>query len=778
MQMRKSRILRAVGGAVAVAIWQPPVNAQTVPAAPLDASQSAMTAASSEQPGVGSTAAADNMLQEITVTANRRVQNVQDVPVAVASVSALTAQHLGVTDTQSLADLVPGLEFNRQLGSSVPFLRGIGSPAGGAGREPSVAVYVDDVYMPYGGAALANFNSIDRIEVEKGPQGTLFGRNATGGVVQVFTKDPNPEPALDVTAGYANYDTSSASMYATGGIADHLSANLALYGANQANGWGTNVTTGHAAYQQWDWGGRAKLLWTPTDRTTVRLELDHDVTSTDEGVDFVAARGTKTSTGVAPPAGFYDINSNLDPNTTVRQQGASVKITQDLDWAKLVSISSDRFLSSWQVFDQDSGPVPIVNFRDYNTDRNWSQELQLLSRAGSAVTWIAGFYTFHDWSAYQPFGETGLAFPFALSDGYSTEITHSYAGFGQATVIILPRTQLTAGLRYTSDTKDLTMGSVVMSKAGVVAPFVSAAGSPQSKSWGRLTDRLVLDYHFTDNLMGYAGYNTGFKSGTFNTVPGAAVQSPVNPETLTAYTIGEKTELARDRLRVNVEGFYYDWKNIQITQPIVGGTLISNAAAATIKGVDLDVMAMPVDNLTLTASTEVMDGHYDSYPDGIFNVGVPSGGGCSFSVVAGGPAPCGGVALPPNYNPATGTWNLRGDKTIQTPSLSLTLGEEYVFYTTAGSFNVNLSWTHTSDYYFDPDNGKGEVSPTVDRQPTINLVNGSIGWNSQNGIWELELWGKNLTGQQYYSFVSESALANYYSAAPPRTFGVTVTAHL
>jgi iron complex outermembrane receptor protein len=176
--------------------------------------------------------------------------------------------------------------FNRQANASIPFLRGVGTPVGESGDEPSVALYVDDVYVPAGSASLANFTSIDHIEVAKGPQGTLFGRNATGGVVQVFTRNPTVRPELEVTAGYGNYDTWSADMYASGPLTKQLLANVSAYWSDQFEGWGRNVTTGVPAFRSRDYGARIKFLWNATDRTNALLTFDFDKTVTQQGLGF------------------------------------------------------------------------------------------------------------------------------------------------------------------------------------------------------------------------------------------------------------------------------------------------------------------------------------------------------------------------------------------------------------------------------------------------------------------------------------------------------------
>ena len=206
-------------------------------------------------------------LEYVIVTANRREESNQHVPVGIAAIGADDAQKMGVTDAQSLAALVPGLFFNRQANTSIPFLRGVGSPVGQSGDEPSVALYIDGVYTPAGSASMASFTSLDHIEVAKGPQGTLFGRNATGGVVQVFTRNPAERPELRVSAGYANYDTWSADLYASGPLTKQLLANVSAYWSNQSEGWGRNVTTGVPAFRGHEYGTRGKLLWNqPTTR--------------------------------------------------------------------------------------------------------------------------------------------------------------------------------------------------------------------------------------------------------------------------------------------------------------------------------------------------------------------------------------------------------------------------------------------------------------------------------------------------------------------------------
>lgn len=727
---------------------------------------------------------AQRQLEEVIVTVNRREESNQRVPIGIAAFSA-DAEKVGVTDGQSLAALVPGLLFNRQANTSIPFLRGVGTPVGQSGDEPSVALYIDDVYVPAGSASMASFTSIERLEVAKGPQGTLFGRNATGGVVQVFTRNPSDQPQLEVTAGYGDYGTWSANVYASGPLTQQLLANVSAYWSDQSEGWGRNVTTGTPAFKSRQHGTRIKFLWNGTERTNALLTLDFDKTSTQQGLGFMAFPGTGSldplppfpNGGLPPAHGYYDPTESFDSNGEVRQYGASLKITHDFDWARLVSISAYRNTRNEYVLDQDAGPLPIVNVELLTPEKTFTQELQLVSAPGDRLAWIAGMFYFDDEAGFDPIHFTGAAFaPLPFVNSYGIQTTQSYAVFAQATGTLFGDTHLTAGARYTWDERSVRAGAVFADDVQVPAP-----NSPQSKNWSSPSWRLVLDRQFTPDIMAYAGYRRGFKSGLFNPVvlPGAPIDEPVDPETLDAYTIGLKSEYLQHRLRVNIEGFYYDYSNIQVTQILSAVSHITNAARATIKGVDLDITAVPIDRLTLTAALEVMEGRYDSFPNGTFFVYDPvTGGNCTF-VVAPPPAPvpCAGVT-PPHYDAASGSWDLKGSHTIQTPPFSASLMGQYEIPTPMGRFDLHLSWTHTGNYFATADNGKGQIAPSSSRntqQRLLDVLNGSLGWTSVDTDLAVRVWVKNLTNERYWSFADEISFATFYSPAPPRTYGLTIT---
>jgi iron complex outermembrane receptor protein len=560
-----------------------------------------------------------NELQGVVVTANRTAEDIQAVPVDISVVSGQLANAIGITDLQSLAGSTPGLLGNRGANAAIPFIRGVGSPLGIVGNESSVAFYVDDVYESAASGALANFSSVDRIEIEKGPQGTVFGRNATGGVIQVFTRDPTIDPQLDVTVGEANYDTQAISLYATGPLAGTLTGNVAMQASRQHQGWGHNVVTGESIYTGWDYGARVKLLWTPAPGTSALLNVDYDDTRTEEGINLRAWPGTTSfnpaGAGIPAPAGYYEVNAIPQTHSITYQSGASLKLIHDFRSARLVDITAWRNTKNVTGVDQDPG-IALANGVPTTEERTWTEEIRLSSAQPSKSSWISGLFFYHDVSGYDPLYLYGSAFfPLPYINTFGIQTTDSWAGFAQGRREILKDTDLTLGVRYTADHRHLQASTQVVS-----SPRMPVTNSPQSATWSEPTYRVALEHRFTDDLMVYIAYNRGFRSGAFNTtvLPGSPIAPPVAPETLDAYTVGAKSDLLGGTLRLDLEGFYYNYRNIQIDQIVAGAVQITNAAAATIRGIDIDAAVKPVTGLTITASMEVLSGRYTSFRNGQF----------------------------------------------------------------------------------------------------------------------------------------------------------------
>ena len=754
--MRISRLQLMIGASAAALA---PVAAYAQTAEPVSTTPSAQAAAAPEvatndvaAPAAPQTAtapgtpAADQAaphnvdgLGDIVVTAQRRDQRLQDVPIALTAVTSDTLTGKGVSGTKDLMMAVPGLDFSRQASGATIFVRGVGSTNGAIGQEPSVALYVDGVYLPSPVGSLFSFNNVERVEVLKGPQGTLFGRNATGGVIQVITRDPSFTPEVQGSISYGNYNTVSGTLYATAPLTDNLTGDISFYGFNRASGWGHNLVDGTPTFKGNEWNVRSKWLWKPGTGTEVRLILDAGRTRSQEGLGWHIQPGTKGVDGSGYP-GFYNTNSDMNDRSIDKSYGASLNIKQDLGFADLVSISAYRRVKGGYSLDQDATPAPVAIDYVYSETRTLTQELQLVSKGSSKLHWIAGAFYFNDKPAFNPillYGSQLAFFGFPTAPDEFKEIirqtTKSYAAFGEATYEIFDRTNLTAGLRWTKD--DRTVNGVV-----TAAPFGLISSGTFDASFSKLTWRLSLDHKFSDDVMGYVSYNRGFKSGLFNL---AAYQDPpVKPEVLDAYEAGLKTELFDKRLRFNISGFYYDYQNMQVAIPVPGAQRTFNAAAAELYGIDVDFSARPIPALKIDGGVNWTHSSYTKFPGGPIVTPLPGGGA------------------------ATTSGDLAGNTLVHAPKFTANISADYTLDLGDSALDFVASYSYNSGFFWYPDN--------FQTQPKTNIVNASIGWTAPSKTWGIDVWGRNLLGEKYYSFVSELSSGYMGSPAEPRTYGATL----
>jgi iron complex outermembrane receptor protein len=680
-------------------------------------------------------AASGSQLEEITITAQRHEQNLQQVPIAVSALSASQLVNSGITGSEELANVVPGLTFTTIGPSGSVFIRGIGSNAGNVDQEPSVATYVDDVYIASPTANQFEFNNIDQIAVLKGPQGTLFGRNATGGVIQITTRDPGSTPHLDIEGGYANYDTFKGSLYASTPITSTLAADIAITGQNQGDGWGRDLVTGEPNYTHDSVAARSKWIWTPDDDTRVRLSMDYDRTKIYQAPDL-SLPGEFAVDGKLNYSGFYNSLDDTPSFTNRTSGGVSVRVDRDLGFARLASISAYRNLSNIYEIDEDKTPLDIVDATLNEYSRTLSQELQLLSPRTSKIDWLVGAFLYRADAGVNPATIAGLsAAPLPYEDIFSDFRDKSGSVFGQGTGEILTNTHLTLGYRYTIERQQIT--SRVDSTVGNIVPAIS-----QEQGFDKGTWRAALDHQFTPDVLAYISYNRGIKSGGYDILsPGAP---GYKPEQLDAYEIGLKNEFLDHRLRVNSSAFYYNYKNIQEEEAITGGVVTINAAAARIYGADLDVSAKATEALTLTMSGTYLHSEYLAFANPQIFPGNP-----------GPPAPDPGVI---------------GNQTTQAPKYTAHVGANYRVLTEFGALDGSGDYTYNSGFFWDAANRLA--------QPSYSLVNAALSWTSVSEVYGVRLWVKNLANKEYYAGgITSSGLGDLVVPAAPRTYGVTFSAH-
>jgi iron complex outermembrane recepter protein len=675
------------------------------------------------------TASAGEELEQIVVVAQKRVENIQDVPISITALSADALQTKGVSGTEDLATSVPGLVFHHTANEANFFIRGVGTNLFGPNTEQTVALFVDGVYFPAPEANIFDFNNIERIEVLKGPQGTLFGRNTTGGVIQVITRDPSQIAAADISVGYGNYDTSSASFYATTGLASNLAVDIAGLYENQGRGFGTDFTTGRNIYKDADNNISIsnKWLFEPSDLTSVRLRIDFSHTYNTTAPDIPP--GVIGPDHISTFRGYYNSLDDVRDFERVNTGGVSLNIDHDFGNFRFVSISSYRQSSSEFATDQDGTPLPISDIVIPSATSDWTQEFQLQSGNASKIKWTLGTFYYNAKAAFDPADIDQSGQHIILADKQSTQ---SSAVFAQATAPLVLDTNLTLGLRYTTENQQFA--------APTFAVYGSFIPVPDAKQkFDKLTFRVALDHRFTSDVLGYVSYNRGFKSGGFNLI--APFDAPYKPETLNASEVGLKTELFSHRLRLNSAAFFYDYKDIQTEVPVTGGTKVINGPAATIKGAEFDFEALATENLSLNGGVSFLHGRYTDFARAPFvsAQGVPSIG--------------------------VGT----GRDTIATPPLTANFGPGYRLKTSIGDIRPQITVLYDDGYFFFPDNRL--------KQPAYVLLNSQVAWTQPSQRYSVRVWGKNLTDRHTYQTRSEqTGIGDQEKFAPPRTFGVTFDA--
>jgi iron complex outermembrane receptor protein len=565
------------------------------------------------RPSASSEADVSKGIQEIIVTAQRRAENQQDVPIAITTQTAEMLESVRISNTQELGQVVPNLSTTREGTTQITFLRGIGTAIGGAGQEPSVAYYVDGVYNPNPTSATMTLNNVDRVEVLKGPQGTLFGRNTTGGVIHIVTKDPKHVTSGSAEIGYGNYDTMSARFYGTTGIAEHLAADLAIVYEDQQDGFGRNVFFEKDRIGTKDVSLRSKWLWTPTDATEVRAAVSYADNRTGIGLDRDIAPGAYGVGGLQSTGDWQDVNMAVFAKGNTVSRNASVHLTQSFDRFDFISISGYRN-DDWDFqYPQTGSALNAVGVFALADQETFSQELQLASNSNGKIQWLVGLYYFTsdaEWSPLTLTSEVGAFGPFDQVQIYSKQNSESFAGFGQMSWHFTDRTRLTLGARWSRDKIKLS-GQTDFLSGGSVAQstprFESTPGFDNTATFKEPTYRIALDHHFSDDLMAYASFNRGNKTGLFNLIVTSAPGENVEPEILEAYEVGVKADLFSRRLRVNATAFYYDFSDMQLSVTVVGGTSNRNAASATIKGGEIEATAQLTDRLSIQSGIAILD---------------------------------------------------------------------------------------------------------------------------------------------------------------------------
>jgi outer membrane receptor protein involved in Fe transport len=693
-------------------------------------------------------------LQEIVVTAQKRTESMQAVPIAITAISSDQLRAAGVTSTMGLQTVSPGLNLGTTGDSFLPHLRGVGSTAAAPGNENSIALYVDGVYYANQIWGIASLGDTANVAVLKGPQGTLFGRNATGGVIQIDTRNPSEDFRGDITTSLDNFLTTTTDLFVTGGVTDTLASSLAASYVYQAHGWGTDTYTGE---QDVDRTGRNvnlrnKWFYTPGADTSVMLSLDYMNRETNVGFVNAPYPGTRLLVpGYVGSTNPWDADPGVLTNITTQGGGASVTVNQELPFAHLVSISAYRQLHNFNHdYDVTATPVLAQVLQIPTNAAQITQEIQLVSPSSAAFKWTTGLYYFnsHDGTGGASFG----ASPFTINLAapltpptihqqisiYSSLGAQSYAAFGQATVPLAAQTNLTLGLRYTQEHKTFNGRETLSINGGTPGPLPLPAVVP-SESFDKLTWRFSLDHQIADDVLAYISANRGFKSGGYNGF--APTNPPYNPEVLDAYEMGLKSEWLDHHVRVNGAAFFYNYSNIQVSK-YTNTAVIYNGAGAHVEGLDLDAQAK-YGNFRLSGGLAWLHSRFTSFPNAQFSTPRPTGGATLYS------------------------GNASGNELPLAPTITADVSADYVVAAPFGSADINVTDYYNHGWYPEADNYL--------RQPAYDLLSVSVTLAPPDERFTAKLWANNLLNKPVYGYFATQATGYFADPNnPPRSYGITL----
>ncbi len=699
---------------------------------------------------------------DIVVTAQRREERLQDVPIAISAFNPDTLTSRGIRTTADLRVLVPSLNYTVHAGAARPYLRGIGNNLSGLGAENEIGTYQDGVAVTnVYGTALSLF-AVERVEVLAGPQGTLYGRNTTGGAINVITRTPGQKTEAEANIGYGNYnrvegsallsgplsETVSAGVYAAGMFSDHYNKPIIPYDER--------LTDFIGADDEHNWGVRGKLV---LDTGPIRLvgTVEH---SQSEGNWFMSRRPITPRTLAFVSYGQPYINvpfhtaSSSEDGQRVKQTAAYLNGEFDLGFARLVSITSWRKADTWQGADQDGTAAPLFWASAHQTSRTYTQELQLQSNAGDKFTWVLGAYGFDDRQRFDP-NQIGSSVLFTGVVGPGTAIqlleanlrAKAWAVFAQGTYPLTDDLKLTVGGRYSHDSKSVSgrqwFSMLVDRQAGPpVTPIRDFDAIPDA-NWSKFTPKAVLDYK-PGNTLFYASYSQGYKAGAYNT-GSLASPGPANPETLSAYEVGTKGDYMDGALRFNTAFYYYDFKDLQLSvlDPARGAIFFLNAGAAKAYGVDLTLSAKLGSRLTVDLGASLEHITYASFKN----------------APAFAPSPTGFTSI---------FIDASDNRVTYAPEYAFTGALNHVTnFANGGQLQLNTNFYFNGGFYFDAAN-------TI-KQPGYFLIGASAKYSFPGERWALELYASNLTNEHYYSGYTQTNISLTAADAEPRLYGARLS---
>lgn len=703
------------------------------------------------QDAQGVSDAANSTPGDIVVTAQRRSERQSQVPLSITALSAQSLSATGISEARTLSQVTPGLNFQSVGSSAQPLIRGIGSSGSSIGDSSNVAMYIDGVYQPFQAGNFLRFTDIERIEVLKGPQGTLLGRNAAGGAISVTTLSPKlGETSGKFSASYARFNDVQLNGFVAAPLGDKAALSLSGNYTN-TDGYRRDIYLNKQLGYLHAWSGRAKLLLQPTETTTVLLTghygWSNDLTTFGNQALAGDASIRATVPGILLATAPNTSSLNVVPINRVTTGGASLKIDQDLGFATLTSLTA--FSKARQYVVTDSDLSPAANSQSYINfgDDMISQDLTLTSNPGGPLKWLLGatYYEEDGFFYNRSYGGLTTDSPNPpLTSGINVDDIHvkAYAVFAEAEYKLTDQLAVIAGGRYSEDTPRFGGARLIVATGQLGTRVANKA------TFGKFTPRLSLRYAINPNLNAYATFSQGFKSGVF---AGNQLQfDPVKPEVVTAYEVGLKGRASRS-FSFDLAGYYYDYKDLQFASfgATATSVLLRNAAKAEIYGFEANGNWNPLEGLNFRGGVAYTHAEYTSFPGAqgfrptLDANGVPVGGNTGFSLDATG-KPL--IRTPRWQANGTASYETRVDNGAKVGG------------------NITVSYTDKMNH---------EVSGNF-VQPAYTVVNANLSWTSPDEHLRATLFGTNIFDKKYIAGILVSGIATAVTYAKPASYGLRV----
>ncbi|MGV3480154.1 MAG: TonB-dependent receptor [Sphingobium sp.] len=670
---------------------------------------------------------------DIVVTANKTgASRLQDTPLSITAFSDATLAATGVKDVRDLTTMTPNLQVTQNASFSQVYIRGIGSNNVFGGSDPSSTIHVDGVYLARPASYLSNFLDVERIEVLRGPQGTLYGRNSVGGTINVISRKPGNDFAAKAQFTYGNYDLLRGEAYVSGPlVTDKVAASISVIGTRR-DGYLKNIAPGVGDLDnEKTYGTRGQLRFTPSEPLEIILRADY-LKSDDALAGYVKMLQTTTDPLANSIIGDYrKVATNIRSSSNRQQWGLAGEINYDLGPdMQIKSLTAYRENRLIQVGDTDGTAVNTRRTDQFEGQRQFSQELNLTGKTGG-LTYIAGLYYF---SENIKVDSSVTTYPTVRANFAPTIQTSALAAFAQGTYALTDQFSVTAGIRYTRERKDFDQVATNFSlPTGLPLATYPRLYSSRGiyKAW---TPKIAVEYRPTSGVLLFASATKGFKSGGFNFSSVNPAQG-FDPETLWSYEAGAKLDLFDRLLRINASVFHYAYKDLQVQSFLTPGVIdITNAADARVNGVEIESELRPTSWLQIGANLAYLDAVYKNYTNAL--------------------------------KPGNIAFDASGNHLNLSPKWAYTLYSQVDVPVGDGSVFGRAEYSHRTRQYFTA------LNAGLDQQAGYGLINGSIGYNFPGDRFQIIAFGRNLGNKAYVTSTASFAAGIVGRVGEPRTYGL------